>query len=297
MAVELTVVERLNKARITLTKDDGGHPYFSYLLMHMRGQAVDKSVVPTMGVDARGGLWYCEEYVKSISDEELIGVLCHEALHVVLHHLVRRSKSWNPQLANVAEDILVNHFILQEGFTLPSNTLTSKDGVFTFDGRTGKVKIDELNRKTVAEVYSILETNARILKVPSKCPLCGGTGKVKPKQDSSGKSGPGKGEGQDKDGDQGKGQGKGQDQDQDQDKGQGKGQGKGGEQGESGGAEHKCPMCGGSGGLKYDLPSGHDIHMTDRDPDGSEISDEEAENASEEWKLRSAEASAIAKQR
>ena len=68
-------------------------------------------------------LYYNEEFIKGLSGDELRAVLKHEALHILLHHLVRvRHGAFNPKGFNIAADMAINCHILN----LPTSAIYPK---------------------------------------------------------------------------------------------------------------------------------------------------------------------------
>ena len=284
----LTAQERLCKARVWLGSD-AGYPAYAHLLMYMRGKRGNNPPIPTMAVDARGELWYNEEFVDGLDEKHLVTVMCHEVLHVVLDHVARWRKSWNQQLANVAADIIVNAILDKEGMELPEEGVKVENDEF----RHKEIVITGISGKTLQEVYFELQRQAK--KKSGECPLCKGTGKV-PKSDGDGEKSNGSGEQGDSGEEKSEGSGGQGDSGEEKPEGSGSQDGSGGESGED---SMDCPCCGGSGKLEYDLPSTGDTHLfaSQNDPSSGGLSDEEKERMSHEWKMRAAEAAATAKQR
>lgn len=75
--------------------------------------------VPTMGVTTvqdRVVLMYSDTFINELKQEELIGVLTHEFLHILNGH-IDRGKGYNRQLANIAMDMVINEEIAAHGST------------------------------------------------------------------------------------------------------------------------------------------------------------------------------------
>ena len=66
------------------------------------------------------------EFAASLSREHLDGVLLHEVLHAALGHVTRRGTR-DPQMWNVAADIVVNGLVLGNDFSLPDGALIEPD--------------------------------------------------------------------------------------------------------------------------------------------------------------------------
>jgi len=101
--------------------------------------------IQTMGVDRNGSLYISPTFVEKLSDDELVGVLYHEALHIVYGHNV--SKKDNHYLINVAGDIFINEQIISIGMVLPKGVCLKS----TFNVP------DYIN--TCSEIYTWLEQN------------------------------------------------------------------------------------------------------------------------------------------
>lgn len=69
--------------------------------------------------------WFNPEFCGKLSDEELFGVVVHEALHVVLMHMWRRGDR-HPGLWNEANDAIINNYIKSRGYVLPAKHIHIK---------------------------------------------------------------------------------------------------------------------------------------------------------------------------
>lgn len=96
----LSVHDRIAKARIKLVLDD---PFFGVICMRWE---VKESHTDTMATDGNN-LYYHRDFVNGISDEELVGVIVHEAMHVALLHMLRLG-SRDRMIANIAMDYAIN---------------------------------------------------------------------------------------------------------------------------------------------------------------------------------------------
>jgi len=92
------------------------YPFFGSCALGLRFiQSEDR---PTMATDGNIVYWN-EDFVNKITDEEASGVLAHEVLHVIFKHCLR-TKS-NLEKWNYACDIAINRILIEEGFKLPEN--------------------------------------------------------------------------------------------------------------------------------------------------------------------------------
>ncbi len=129
--LNLSPKERVKKARTKLLREK---PFFGYALMHV--QIVSKDEPKRRGPK----IVYSEDFVKTLDDDELMGVLCHELLHYLLGH-TKRSKAMRKKVMaekdrqyyrrmNIAEDVVVNAILVKNGFKLPDREVT----VYTVNG-------------------------------------------------------------------------------------------------------------------------------------------------------------------
>jgi predicted metal-dependent peptidase len=142
---KLNAAERIMRAKIQLYKQS---PFFAYILLHMKPTKDEK--VPSMGVNARGDLFYNEKFVMGLKHEELVGVLCHEACHIALMHLTR-TKGRSPQIMNIANDLAVNNILVAEQYQLPKCGLIPKNNQFEFEDLKHTVK--DINQKSSELMY------------------------------------------------------------------------------------------------------------------------------------------------
>jgi predicted metal-dependent peptidase len=116
MARPVTASEKLARARTQLLLNQ---PFFGTLCLRLRLAA--EPGLPTMATDGRRIL-YNPGFVEKLSAAELEGVLAHEVLHCALAHQCRRGKR-DLGLWNVACDYAVNPILLDNGMTLPADSL------------------------------------------------------------------------------------------------------------------------------------------------------------------------------
>ena len=117
--------ERMIKARIKL---QGKSPFFSYLSFFLKFKEQEKQIDEcySMGIYPDGTLVYNKKWVESLSEEEVIGVLCHEIMHLALLHLIRRRTREQTRF-NIACDLGINAMLIKNGFKLP------KDGILPYN--------------------------------------------------------------------------------------------------------------------------------------------------------------------
>lgn len=126
----------LNKARSQLIMQQ---PFFGALALGLRVEMTEAE--QTMAVDGRT-LFANPQFVESISERELLGVVAHEVLHCAyLHHTRRNGR--DAELWNVAADYAINRDLLKAGFTLPQGALFDS----RFDGLGAESIYAELSRQ------------------------------------------------------------------------------------------------------------------------------------------------------
>ena len=107
----LSAEDRLAKANIALM---GHKETMQYTGLLMCGELQLKEGVPTACTDGYN-VWFGREFVESITQPELVGVLLHEARHKMFQHgwLWSGLRRENAQLYNIAADFIVNDEIME----------------------------------------------------------------------------------------------------------------------------------------------------------------------------------------
>ena len=133
----------LSRTRVLLK-----YGFLGLLLMHMK-MGLDEGI-ETAATDAKY-IYFSPKFLSELSDNELDFIMMHEILHVVLKHCFRDGKR-DPELFNIACDIVINSIILKEhGLDLNSITL-NKYGTSMHLTPTGVEGCDF----TAEEVYEML---------------------------------------------------------------------------------------------------------------------------------------------
>lgn len=112
----MTPDTRVSRARTRLLLDS---PWFGSLSMRLRVESTsDCKTMETDGTRLR----FNPQFVESLSDVELTGVMAHEVMHCALLHPYRLGKrdfrQWNE-----ACDYAINQLLIDQGFTLPEGAL------------------------------------------------------------------------------------------------------------------------------------------------------------------------------
>lgn len=106
------------------------------------------SSIPTAQTDGYT-IKYNPEFFGSLTYEQRVSLICHEAWHVALLHLTRQGKR-NPEIWNYAGDYVINQLLVDNKFDLPPNGLQD----------------DKYRGWTTVQVYDDLEKNAIKIQMP-----------------------------------------------------------------------------------------------------------------------------------
>jgi predicted metal-dependent peptidase len=179
---DVTTSDRIIMSKVKLQRS---HPFFAYILMNMRITECSKdSFIDTMGVNEIGDLFFNAEFVKKLPQEEVNGVLAHEAMHIATQTFQREGKR-DRFLWNITTDYIINYLLLKEGFTLPKTVLRPDDNGFIVIKPTPGTKEKEikipLDDSTFAEdLYDQLQqhrkqlmTSMNVKEVWCNCPGSG----------------------------------------------------------------------------------------------------------------------------
>ena len=105
---EDAIKARVGDAKILLTTLV---PFFGYLTARLRViKAEAQHGVPTMAVSADGGLYINAHFLSTLPRAELLGVLCHEVMHLAMMFFPRQGNR-NLKRWNIAHDYAINQII------------------------------------------------------------------------------------------------------------------------------------------------------------------------------------------
>ena len=88
------------------------HPFFASIVL--RHPIIETDTVPTAAVDRAGRIRINPTFLESLSIQEIIFLLAHEAMHVVFAHLARRGDR-DHHLWNVTNDAIINDMLIKGG--------------------------------------------------------------------------------------------------------------------------------------------------------------------------------------
>ncbi|MDE6724097.1 MAG: M48 family metalloprotease, partial [Ruminiclostridium sp.] len=159
------------------------HGLFGLLLMHIIYSLDDNT--DTAYTDGER-IAFSPDFLDGLSDSELDFVMMHEILHIVLQHCLRSDEN-DPELYNIAADIVVNSIIMAENGGDPRSITLSKYGESMHKAPDGK----EGSIYTAEEIFKMLYSSLKSRKRIGKGNASGG--------EDSKEGGSGKADGSDKD--------------------------------------------------------------------------------------------------
>lgn len=149
MTSDLNADERITKIKIRIVN---GNPFFAYLSLYLTfeedttGKRVGKDA--GMSVNARGQVYYRKEFIDGITDDELLGVMCHEIFHLAFLHLTRAGRR-NHLRWNISTDLCINTMLLANSYSLPKGIRANSRNEFVILGKV----IKAVDTKTAEEIY------------------------------------------------------------------------------------------------------------------------------------------------
>ena len=224
-------------------------PFYGEFNLHINFHENDNIGTCGVNVSTKGmNFFYSPTFLENMSQKEVNFITLHENFHLLFDHPKRTSAGqYQHKLANIAQDMIINHIIWEDIPHAFVEIPKSKDGknmaLFVPKEYQGKLIFEELYEWLKEEK----EKWEKSQKGQSTCQSCNGSGK-KDKKDKGQGQDKDKGDGQGQDKGEGQGQDKGEGQGQDKGEGEGQGQDKGEGQGQGGNqSDENCPDCGGSG--------------------------------------------------
>ena len=143
-------MKRLLLSRMRILVKNG---FYGLLLMHMV-YALDETI-ETAATDGKR-IFFNPGFLDELNDKELDFIMMHEILHVVLKHVLRQGNR-NPEMFNIATDIVVNSNILRSNNMDPDSITLRKYGESMHLAPDGK----EGYEYTAEDVYGMLEGSGR----------------------------------------------------------------------------------------------------------------------------------------
>lgn len=105
--MKFTTKDRLTKARVKMLLK---HPFWGNLATRLK--LVEASDwCSTAATDGRH-FYYCDKFIESLDDDELVFLFGHEVGHCIYNHMGRRNDR-EPQVWNMAGDYVINDMLIQ----------------------------------------------------------------------------------------------------------------------------------------------------------------------------------------
>lgn len=242
--------EKLMNTIQTMLIDTKSLPYYGEFNLHINFHEDDSVGTCGVNVGTKGmNFYYSPKFLADMSQKEVNFIVLHEDFHLLFDHPKRTvTGQYNHKMANIVQDMIINHIIWEDISHSFVEIPKSKDGknmaLFVPNEYGGKLIFEELYEWMQEEKDKWQQEQNK--KAP--CSSCNGSGQKEKSESGQGQSkedkdGKGKGE---------KGSGSGQKEESQDQSGQGDGsQGdKGDQQGDGSGCGNgteSCPDCGGSG--------------------------------------------------
>ena len=110
------VLRHITRAKVRLQMSD---PFTAAMLLQM--PTIWTEALPTMATDGTA-LYINPEFALGLSGDEVMAVLTHEVYHKIFFHHLRRGTR-DPEVWNVAGDVIINDLVRKDGKVLPESAL------------------------------------------------------------------------------------------------------------------------------------------------------------------------------
>ncbi|BCX05754.1 MAG: hydrolase [Candidatus Roseilinea sp.] len=130
-------------------------PFFATLALHARITITDR--LPTAATDGRD-VFVNPDFFGALAPAAQDGLLLHEVLHAALLHVTRRGTR-DPELWNIAADIVVNGMLVRDGYTLPEGGIRdpNKEHLATEEVYELLVREAQQGKRAAAGMSDLLE--------------------------------------------------------------------------------------------------------------------------------------------
>lgn len=139
----------ISRARIQLMLK---HNYLASAAAHLKFYCTEESWCKTMATDGFN-IFVNEIFVKTLNEEEIIGVIAHEIMHCVLGHIDRKQNR-NSVVWNIAIDCATNLLLVEAGIVLPKGALVER----RFKGKTAEDIYISLLALPEQQLYNLLSS-------------------------------------------------------------------------------------------------------------------------------------------
>lgn len=139
MELDANLKKKLSASILRITERSA---FFATLALYARLEASEQ--IPTAATDGKT-IFVNPAFINQLTTPEQDGVLLHEVLHAALLHVTRRAGR-QPELWNIAADVVINGMLVKEGYQLPE----------------GHVRNELVEHLSTEEVYEVLLKKAEL---------------------------------------------------------------------------------------------------------------------------------------
>lgn len=157
-AVKTKTGDRLFGLRINLLVKNE-NPFVNVIgsvLMNLKLEVSDK--IPTACINIKNKtIYFGSEFIESLSDKKLRGLLMHEVMHYLLvhdFHLTLDKVAF--ALMNLAQDIKINHYLLKIGESLPEDGVLPDIYKDSFVIPDTNIVVEKISEKSSEDIYKEL---------------------------------------------------------------------------------------------------------------------------------------------
>jgi len=151
----MTIAERITKAKCQLLIHE---PWFGQLACYLTMNPTKELPIETPAcVTMAGDMYYRPDWIDTLDDDQIKGIICHEIMHLAYLHL-NRIQQREKFMFNIAADLKINQDINRSShMSLPEGLLIPEYDRWTTPLPDGKeIEIDNISEKTTEQVYEEL---------------------------------------------------------------------------------------------------------------------------------------------
>lgn len=129
-----------------------------YMVHAVRKLSIKPADVPTICTTKEWRTYYNIVWLMTLSADQIAGLLCHEVLHIILHHFERGDHCTDKHLANCAQDLVINQMLIEMHLPLPSNGMFLINQTFYKPGdivRSWEYYYDLMYKKDIKPVKGV----------------------------------------------------------------------------------------------------------------------------------------------
>ena len=108
-------ITMFNYQFLSLEQSAASLEFYMFFLNHVSFWEAEIPEMPTMAATIyrnRLAVLWVDEFVESLTQKELMGVLIHEAMHLLSNH-IQRGKGYDREVSNIAMDMIINELLIK----------------------------------------------------------------------------------------------------------------------------------------------------------------------------------------